>query len=106
MAQRHAAFHLSFDTSEPRQRLRPVSPVAIAEVDLRAEADAEAALDTFCTQASRRDFPFDQAPLAAFSLLDLSDGRVVVHVVASHLIFDGWASSVFNAELAEAYQPR
>ncbi|HVK32885.1 MAG TPA: aminotransferase class III-fold pyridoxal phosphate-dependent enzyme, partial [Burkholderiaceae bacterium] len=106
VATRHAAFHLSFDTTDPRQSLRPAQPVAIAEVDLRGEPDAEAALDTFCTQASRRDFPFDQAPLAAFSLLDLSDDRVVVHVVASHLIFDGWASSVFNAELAEAYQAR
>ncbi len=106
VATRHAAFHVSFDVSEPRQSLRPAQPVAIAEVDLRHEADADAALDAFCTQASRRDFPFDQAPLAAFSLLDLSDGRVVVHVVASHLIFDGWASSVFNAELAEAYQAR
>ncbi len=106
VATRHAAFHLSFDTTEPRQSLRPAHPVAIAEVDLRGEADADAALDAFCTQASQRDFPFDQAPLAAFSLLDLSDGRVVVHVVASHLIFDGWASSVFNAELAEAYQAR
>ncbi len=106
VAQRHAAFHLAFDTGEPRQSLQPLKPVAIAEVDLRHEADADAALDAFCTQASRRDFPFDQAPLAAFSLLELSDGRVVVHVVASHLIFDGWASSVFNAELAEAYQAR
>ncbi|QIM51885.1 non-ribosomal peptide synthetase/type I polyketide synthase [Hydrogenophaga crocea] len=108
VAQRHAAFHLSFDTSEPRQHAHDPRPVEIAEVDLRheAEADADAALDAFCTRASQRDFPFDQAPLAAFSLLDLADGRVVVHVVASHLIFDGWASSVFNAELAEAYQAR
>ncbi len=106
VAQRHAAFRVAFDTTEPRQHLCPVKPVAIAEVDLRHQANADAALDAFCTQASQRDFPLDEAPLAAFSLLDLSDGRVVVHVVASHLIFDGWASSVFNAELAEAYQAR
>ena len=30
----------------------------------------------------------------------------MVHVVASHLVFDGWASSVFNAELATAYKAR
>ncbi|MBX3611483.1 MAG: amino acid adenylation domain-containing protein [Hydrogenophaga sp.] len=106
VAMRHDAFQLTFDTTEPLQRVRPAQPVVIAEVDLRHEDDAEAALDAFCTQASQRDFQLDQAPLAAFSLIDLADGRVVVHVVASHLIFDGWASSVFNTELAEAYQAR
>ncbi|MBH1986281.1 MAG: amino acid adenylation domain-containing protein [Burkholderiales bacterium] len=103
---RHAAFRLSFDLNEPRQILGDPLPVPIAEVDLRSQADADAALDAFCTQASRRDFPLDRAPLAAASLLRLADGRQVVHVVASHLIFDGWASSVFNSELAQAYRAR
>ena len=103
---RHAAFRLSFDLNEPRQILGDPLPVPIAEVDLRSQADADAALDAFCTQASRRDFPLDRAPLAAASLLQLADGRQVVHLVASHLIFDGWASSVFNSELAQACRAR
>jgi amino acid adenylation domain-containing protein len=36
----------------------------------------------------------------------LSDGRTVLHMVASHLVFDGWASSVFNADLRWAYHAR
>lgn len=103
---RHEAFAVTFDQDEPRQRRGAPSIIPIAEVDLRQQADADAALDTFCTEASARDFPLDRAPLAAASLLHLADGRKVVHVVASHLIFDGWASSVFNAELATAYQAR
>ncbi len=103
---RHDAFRIQFDLEEPRQTLMPVIPVAVAEFDLSDQADADSALDTFCAQANLRDFPLDQAPLAAVSLLSLADGRVVVHVVASHLVFDGWASSVFNAELALAYKAR
>ena len=103
---RHEAFRIKFDLDEPRQMLTPAGPVPVAEVDLSGRADADKALDEFCTQASGRDFPIDQAPLAAVSLLTLADGRVVVHVVASHLVFDGWASSVFNAELATAYKAR
>ena len=103
---RHDAFRVRFDLDQPQQRLAPAGPVPVAEIDLRAQPDADAALDAFCTEASRRDLPVDQAPLAAVSLLQLADGRVVVHVVASHLIFDGWASSVFNAELATAYRAR
>ncbi|MDE2400635.1 MAG: amino acid adenylation domain-containing protein [Burkholderiales bacterium] len=104
--ERHDAFRVRFDLDQPRQVLGASGPMAIAEVDLRNQPDAHAALDAFCTQASQRDFPLDQAPLAAVSLLRLADGRVVVHVVASHLVFDGWASSVFNAELAQAYKAR
>ncbi|MBX3622878.1 MAG: amino acid adenylation domain-containing protein [Rhizobacter sp.] len=109
--ERHPAFRVrfdTFDTGQPRQTLAPPETWAmpINEVDLRAQPDAPAALDAFCTSASERDFPLEQAPLAAASLLYLADGRVVAHVVASHLVFDGWASSVFNAELAEAYRAR
>ena len=103
---RHEAFRIKFDLEQPLQRLMPANPVPVAEIDLTDQRDADQALDAFCTQASLRDFPLDQAPLAAVSLLELADGRAVVHVVASHLVFDGWASSVFNAELATAYKAR
>ncbi len=103
---RHEALRVRFSLEDPVQTLAPVGPVPVAEVDLSAQADAESALDAFCTEASRRDFPLDQAPLAAVSLLTLAGGRRVVHMVASHLVFDGWASSVFNSELAAAYQAR
>jgi len=103
---RHEAFRVHFGLEDPVQRLATAQPMPIAEVDLRGQPDADAALDSFCSEASLRDFPVDQAPLAAVSLLDLADGRTVVHMVASHLVFDGWASSVFNAELAEAYRAR
>ncbi|RZI85660.1 MAG: amino acid adenylation domain-containing protein, partial [Rubrivivax sp.] len=104
--ERHDAFRIHFDLDQPRQVLGASGPMPIVEVDLRHQPDADAALDKFCSEASRRDFPLDRAPLAAVSLLRLADGRVVVHLVASHLVFDGWASSVFNAELAAAYRAR
>ena len=103
---RHPAFRLRFDLDEPRQVMDPSATLAVTEVDLRDQPDANEALDAFCTRASERDFPLDAAPLAAVSLLRLADGRTVVHLVASHLIFDGWASSVFNTELAAAYCAR
>ncbi len=103
---RHDALRVYFDLDQPLQSLAARAPVPLAEIDLRHLADADRALDSFCAEAGDRDFPVDQAPLAAVSLLHLADGRTVVHMVASHLIFDGWASSVFNAELAAAYRAR
>jgi len=103
---RHDAFKLGFDLDQPRQALHASAQVPVAEVDLTAQQDSDRALDAFAWEASATDFPLDQAPLARASILRLADGRVVVHIVASHLIFDGWASSVFNAELAQAYRAR
>ncbi|MED5621725.1 non-ribosomal peptide synthetase/type I polyketide synthase [Ideonella sp. BN130291] len=103
---RHEAFRVCFDSDEPRQRLAERTPLRVHPVDLRHEADADAALARFCDDASLTDFPLDQAPLARASLLQLSDGRCVVHLVTSHLIFDGWATPVFLADLAEAYRAR
>lgn len=103
---RHEAFRICFDTEQPVQRLTPRQDVDIAHVDLRDQKDVEEALDRFCRESNARAFPLDRAPLAAVSLLRLADGRTVVHLVASHLVFDGWASSVFNAELAVAYRAR
>ncbi len=103
---RHDAFRTRFDLEEPRQVIVDGAQVPITEVDLRQHTDANAALDAWCDQANHQDLPFDRAPLAAASLIELADGRVAVHVVASHVIFDGWAASVFNAELAQAYRAR
>ena len=103
---RHEAFRVQFDLEDPQQRLAPTLDLPVAEVDLSGQTDADAALDAFCAEASLKDFPVERAPLAAVSLVTLADGRTVVHVVASHLVFDGWASSVFNAELAAAYRAR
>ncbi|WP_290873402.1 non-ribosomal peptide synthetase/type I polyketide synthase, partial [Aquabacterium sp.] len=103
---RHDAFRIAFDTAEPLQRVQATAQVDIQELDLRQETDADLALEHFCREANRRDFALDRAPLAAASLLRLADGRSVVHLVASHLVFDGWAASVFNADLAQAYQAR
>jgi len=104
--QRHDAFKLRFDLDQPRQFLEPSAQVPIEEIDLRDRPDSDRALDQHGWQACAIEFQLDQAPLARASILTLADGRVVVHVVASHLIFDGWASSVFNTELAQAYRAR
>lgn len=103
---RHEAFRTRFDLEEPRQVIVDGAQVPIQEVDLRQQSDANAALDAWCDQANRQDLPFDRAPLASASLIELPDGRVAVHIVASHVIFDGWAASVFNAELVQAYRAR
>ena len=103
---RHEAFRSEFDLVEPLQRLVAARAVPIARLDLRQAADSEQALDAFCTEASERDFPLDKAPLGALTLVQMPGGRVIVHLVGSHLILDGWSASSFVADLAQTYRAR
>lgn len=103
---RHDAFRVAFDLDQPQQKLGPAVAFPVVDVDLTDRPDADEALDAFCTDANRRHFTLDQAPLAAVHLLTLSDDRIAVHMVGSHLVYDGWASSVMNQELALAYRAR
>ncbi|MEQ1685707.1 MAG: amino acid adenylation domain-containing protein [Burkholderiaceae bacterium] len=102
----HEAFRSEFDLIEPMQRMVAALPVPIARLDLRGAPDAEEALDEFCTRASERDFPVNQAPLAALTMVQMPNDKFVVHLVGSHLILDGWAASAFVADLAQAYKAR
>lgn len=103
---RHEAFSTRFEADEPLQLLQPGAAPAIHAVDLRHEADTAAALDRYCDEWSRHDFALDQAPLMRVSLLQMADGALVLHLVVSHLVFDGWATPVFLADLAFAYRAR
>ncbi|MGE5451537.1 MAG: amino acid adenylation domain-containing protein [Acidobacteriota bacterium] len=106
VVQRHEAFRTALDAIEPLQSVQASCTLPLTQVDLRDQADADAALDAFCERAGRQDFQLDQPPLARLYLLQLSDGRVVVYLATSHLIFDGWASNVFLTDLAQAYRAR
>jgi amino acid adenylation domain-containing protein len=103
---RHEAFRLAFDTEAPRCRVDADVRPGVRRVDLSEQPDAGAALEAFCTEATRRPFDLERAPLARLSLLRLADGRRVVHLVASHLVFDGWASATWLADLGTAYRAR
>ena len=103
---RHEAFRIRFDATEPLQSLAVTTRPKVHAVDLSDQPDAQAALDQFCEQASLHCFDLDQAPLVRTSVLRLAGGRTVVHLVMSHLVFDGWATPVFLQDLATAYRAR
>jgi amino acid adenylation domain-containing protein len=105
---RHEAFRLRLSADRPVQRVDPSidADAALAVIDLSNEADADAALDRARRDACDRPFDLDAAPLARVLVVAMPEGRAVVHVVASHLVFDGWASSVFLRELAAEYRSR
>jgi amino acid adenylation domain-containing protein len=105
--QRHDAFWIVFDKDEPVQRLmRDASATEVPVVDLTNEKDSLSALRAYCDAQNSCEFDLSVAPLAKFSVLRVDQDHFVLHVVVSHLIFDGWATPVFLADLATAYRAR
>lgn len=106
VVERHEAFRIGFDADSPAQQLHEHVAVPIIVHDLRERSDAEGEIDRIRRDAIARPFPLASAPLAAIQILRPTDSCVLVNVVASHLVLDGWGASVFLSELAQCYPAR
>jgi len=107
LCERHAAFRLRLAEDEPRQALdASIEPrCRIHTLEGTAEAQARSLAAALEAAAAQR-FALGRAPMLALDLFWLGETRAVLHLIASHLVFDGWAASVFLAELAELYRAR
>jgi amino acid adenylation domain-containing protein len=107
LCERHAAFRLRLAEDEPRQALDvSIEPrCRIHSLEGTPEAQ-ERALAAALEAAAAQRFALGRAPMLALDLFWLGESRAVLHLIASHLVFDGWAASVFIAELAELYRAR
>lgn len=102
---RHDFSRVAFDRKEPRQFIQALEePVPVGEVDLSDRPDADTALEEFCREHGGRVFDLRKPPLFEAFVLRLAPRRAVFFLVGSHLVFDGWASSVLVEEIAEAYR--
>ena len=102
VCERHEGFATAFDIDAPLQGVGVARTVPVLH-DLRANADPQRAADALLEAQRQARFVLDQAPLLNIDLLWLEDQHVIVHLVANHLVFDGWASSVWLRELAACY---
>ncbi|MBN8428728.1 MAG: amino acid adenylation domain-containing protein [Xanthomonadales bacterium] len=102
VCERHDGFATAFDTDGPLQSVGVARTIPVLH-DLRADADPRQAAETLLEAQRQARFVLDQAPLLNIDLLWLEDQHVIVHLVANHLVFDGWASSVWLRELAACY---
>ncbi|MET8544870.1 amino acid adenylation domain-containing protein, partial [Kitasatospora sp. NPDC004799] len=89
---------------EPRQRLREVAELPLAEVDFTAEADpSAAALDWMRADLAK---PYDPAgfPLFRLAVLTLGPDRAFFYLSVHHLLCDGFSQVVLWRRLAELYE--
>ncbi|HST65137.1 MAG TPA: condensation domain-containing protein, partial [Mycobacteriales bacterium] len=98
---RHDALRTAF---RPRdgdvdQLVWPEVEVELRTVDLSADPDPAAALETYLVREAERPRPLVAPPLWHAVLLRLGDRHQVLAMFIHHLVFDGWSHGVLHDEL-------
>jgi amino acid adenylation domain-containing protein len=105
--QRHDILRTSFElvNGEPIQKVAPIAPFTLPEVDLRHLSDEQkqAEVQKLSLQEAQSSFDLGQAPLLRAKLLHLQTESILL-INLHHLVGDGWSIKVLVQELSTIYQ--
>jgi amino acid adenylation domain-containing protein len=104
VCERHPAFRLRIEFETPTQVIDPQCHPRLEIIELDPAEAADAALHSAIEAAAQHRCALGRAPMAALNLIWVSTEHAVLHVVANHLVLDGWGASIFLSELAKAYR--
>lgn len=104
LVRRHATLRTTFSGSghELVQLIHEPRPVPVAEVDLRATADARAALNRALVDELRTRVDAEDWPVRV-TLYRLGESDHVLCVNIHHFMTDGWSTGIIVRELAQIY---
>ncbi len=104
---RHEALRTTFETvsGEPMQRIHSAMAAPLPVVDLGGLSAARRVGDRLAKIEAARPFDLKRGPLQRAVLLLVSDRERVAKLLITfhHIIFDGWSTAIFFAELSEIY---
>ncbi|MFB7380841.1 amino acid adenylation domain-containing protein [Kitasatospora purpeofusca] len=87
----------------PRQRLTPGRPWTLYHLDLRAEADPEAAAEAWMRADLARPVDLSEGPLFTQALIRLAEDRHWWYQRVHHLAVDAYALTLLTGRVAELY---
>ncbi|MFD7412521.1 amino acid adenylation domain-containing protein [Kitasatospora purpeofusca] len=87
----------------PRQRLAPGRPWTLHHLDLRAEADPEAAAEAWMRADLARPVDLAEGPLFTQALIRLAEDRHWWYQRVHHLAVDAYALTLLTGRVAELY---
>ncbi|MFB8202010.1 amino acid adenylation domain-containing protein [Kitasatospora purpeofusca] len=87
----------------PRQRLTPGRPWTLHHLDLRAEADPEAAAEAWMRADLARPVDLTEGPLFTQALIRLAEDRHWWYQRVHHLAVDAYALTLLTGRVAELY---
>ncbi|GAA3486530.1 amino acid adenylation domain-containing protein [Streptomyces cremeus] len=105
IVRRHEIFRTTVELrdGEPVQVVHGPAPVRVPLVDLRAEADPEAAAEEFVRADIGVRFDIGRLPLIRWTALRLAEQSHELVLVEHHLVHDGWSFTLLVRELGLIY---
>ena len=109
LATRHESLRTTFAPGPDGQPLQYIHPAnsssgpALKQIDLRAEADSEAAARAAVQANAEAPFDLERGPLLRVVLLQLPQDTWVLGYALHHLISDGWSMPILLRELLTLY---
>ncbi|HEU0302457.1 MAG TPA: amino acid adenylation domain-containing protein, partial [Longimicrobium sp.] len=103
---RHEALRTTFAQvdGEPVQRIGAADGgLALAEHDLRGEADADPVLRRLVAEEARAPFDLERGPLIRGRLVRLAEDDHVLLLTMHHIVSDAWSMGVLVRELSTLY---
>jgi non-ribosomal peptide synthase protein (TIGR01720 family) len=108
VVRRHDALRAVFPVrnGEPRQLVRPVLrvPVPLTDLCTLPAQEREAEARRLATAHAQHRFDLATGPLLAVRLLRLDTDLHLLLASVHHIVFDGWSTAIFIAELAAHYR--
>ncbi|UNZ17650.1 amino acid adenylation domain-containing protein [Streptomyces sp. 891-h] len=86
-----------------RQIIDPCADWRFPRVDLRGEADPDAAALAWMWEDLRTPMDMHRAGLFSFAVLRVADERFLFYMCSHHILMDGYATSLFVPRVAEIY---
>ncbi|MGE7991378.1 amino acid adenylation domain-containing protein [Pseudomonas sp. NPDC089554] len=103
---RHEALRTTFVSSEGEGRARVAEPgegIALTQVDLHGQPDAQARLQALADAQGTQPFDLAQGPLIRACLVRLARDEHVLLLTQHHIISDGWSVGVLTRDLQALY---
>ncbi len=105
VASRHDALRTRFADTEhgPRQKVAPDAAPGLVVTDLRESPDQQPEAARVAGDHAKQRFNLVAGPVLAVRLLCRADNDHLLLVCVHHIVFDGWSSEVFVADLVRCY---
>ncbi|WP_431206512.1 SDR family oxidoreductase [Bradyrhizobium betae] len=105
--ERHSGLRTTFTFRGGKWLQHIVSTICVEEVDLRQEVYWKSTLRAIAKEKSERWYEAEAiSPPFEIVVAALPDGQFALVIHGHHVIFDGWSSSIFLKEIADAVAGR
>ena len=102
---RHASLRTVFVEidDEPRQRVLPIMPLDVKDVDLRGASDPDGHVRAIVERQASEAFDLTEGPLLRVAVIRIDELLSVLALTIHHIVSDEWSMRILIGEIVEVY---